>query len=198
MISTSLSVWSGALTILLLGAAVATDLRSRRIPNTLTLTAIAAALAGRAVVQGWPGLVIALSGAVIAPLLLFGLHAGKGLGMGDLKLSAAVGALVGPAVAIVAMLASAVAGGVLAVILMARPGGPLSPLVSTFLIGVPRFTKPARVPTPIHTPNGQSAGPAPSEPATMPYGVAIAVGTLATLAVCWATGNEQWFFTFIT
>lgn len=86
MITTSLSIWSGALTILLLGAAVTTDLRSRRIPNTLTLTTIAVAVIGRAIVQGWPGLAVALSGAVVAPLLLFVLHTGKGLGMGDLKL----------------------------------------------------------------------------------------------------------------
>lgn len=103
-----------------------------------------------------------------------------------------MGALVGPPVAVAAMLASALAGGALAVALMARPGGPLSPVVSTFLIGLPTFTKPSQVPNAGHT-----AEPATPGRATMPYGVAIAAGTLVTLGVCWATGNEKWLFTFI-
>jgi Flp pilus assembly protein protease CpaA len=59
MNATSLSIWSGALTILLLGAAVAVDVRSRRIPNTLTFTAIGVALVARASMQDWLGLAVA-------------------------------------------------------------------------------------------------------------------------------------------
>ncbi len=191
MISTSLSIWSGALTVLLLGAAVTTDLSSRRIPNAFTFPAIAAAILVRMIAQDWPGVALALGGALLAPILLLVLHAGKGLGMGDLKLSAAVGALLGPALAITAMLASTIAGGILAVIVMMTPGGPLAHIASTFLIGLPFFKTPSQE-------NFSKTGHAPDTTAaavpTMPYGVAIAAGTLAALAVCWSTGNEKWFF----
>lgn len=188
MISTSLSIWSGALTLLLLGAAVTTDLSLRRIPNALTFSAIAAAILVRLIAQGWPGVALALSGALLAPVLLLVLHAGKGLGMGDLKLSAAVGALVGPALAITAMLASTVAGGVLAVIVMMTPGGPLAHIASTFLIGLP-FVKTQSQ----ENFSNAGHGPGTTAPAvaTMPYGLAIAAGTLAALAVCWSHDSDR-------
>ena len=48
-----------------------------------------AAIIVRMFFQGWVGLVLALSGAVLAPALLLLMHGGRGIGMGDLKLAAA-------------------------------------------------------------------------------------------------------------
>ena len=184
---TPFAIWCAILTVLLVGIAVFTDLRWRRIPNILTFSAFTIAVAGRLAVQGMPGLGLALGGAVAAPLLLSLLHGGRGLGMGDLKLAAAIGAILGPMLGLVTMLLSAVAGGMLAIAIMARPGGSLYPLISVLSIGIPKFRR------------AKAAGDvvAPAKPLTMPYGVALAVGSLATLTVCWLTGDNLWILSFV-
>ena len=191
---TPLSIWCSAFTTLVVGVAVITDLRSRRIPNLLTFSAFCLAVVLRTALQGWIGLGIALSGAILAMGLLLLLHAGKGIGMGDLKLAGAVGAVVGPIVAVVAMLASAVAGGILAIAWMLRPGGMLAPVASTFLIGLPFVRgKKAKKDGEEILPDCQLS----SKSEHIPYGVAIAVGSVVTLAICWWTGNEEWFLSFV-
>ena len=185
----TLPLWCAALTILLVGTAVVTDLRWRRIPNYLTFSAFGLALVVRIVFQGWAGLGLALLGAVLAPVLLLLLHAGKGIGMGDLKLSAALGAIFGPLLAVVTIFVSAIAGGILAIVWMLRPGGLLAQLLRTITIGLPFLKKR----------EGESAPDAPSSPATetIPYGLAIGAGSLITLAVSWWTGHENWFLSFV-
>jgi len=166
-----------------------TDLRWRRIPNVLTFPAFGLALAVRIAFQGWAGLGFALGGAVLAPLLLSAMHGGKGLGMGDLKLAAAVGALLGPVLAVTAILISAVAGGVMAIGLLTARGGGLAQLFSTFLIGLPFVKKTA--------PDDSATADEIPVAVTMPYGVAIGVGTLLTTAVCLWTGQEAWLLSFV-
>ena len=107
----------------LLGAVVlagaATDWRSRRIPNWLTLPAMIAglvlnALGGR--------LIAALAGMLAALALYFAFFALGFRGAGDGKLMGAVGAFVGwPQVAVVIVLV-ALAGGVAAVAMALRYG----------------------------------------------------------------------------
>ncbi len=168
--------------------AVITDLLWRRIPNLLTFPALGLAIALRIAFQGWVGLGLALAGAFLAPTLLLVMHGGKGLGMGDLKLAAAIGAILGPALAVASMLLAAVAGGILGIVMMLKPGGALRNFISVISIGLPFRKK---------TGNDE---PAPDDsPAvlTMPYGVAIGAGSLMTLAVYWWTGNENWFLSFV-
>jgi len=185
---TPFAIWCAALTVLLVGVAVFTDLRWRRIPNILTFTAFFAALVIRVAFQGISGLGLALAGALVAPIVILLLHGGRGLGMGDVKLAAAIGAIVGPFLAVVTMLVTAVAGGILAIAMMVQPGGQLNGIISIFSIGIP-FKRGSRA-------KGSNNSPATSSPravATMPYGVAIGVGSLLTLVVCWWTGNDNWF-----
>ncbi len=82
-----------------LAVATAVDLRERRIPNALTYpgTLLAVVLAG--VTAGTSGLIESLVGMVVAGGVMFivWLVGRGGLGMGDVKLSAFVGAAVGPA-----------------------------------------------------------------------------------------------------
>jgi prepilin peptidase CpaA len=182
-----LPIWCAALTIILVGAAMITDLRSRRIPNFLTLPTLGLALILRFAFQGWAGLGLALGGAALAPLLLLAMHGGKGLGMGDLKLAMAVGAIVGPLLAFVSMLAAAIAGGVMAVAIATKRGHGLALFLSVISIGLP-FVKKER---------GFAEVKDDPAPLTMPYGVAIGVGSLLTLAVCWWTGQETWFLSFV-
>jgi prepilin peptidase CpaA len=96
-------------------AACVTDLRSRRIPNVLTFGASAAAVVFFGVENGWAGFGWSLAGwavgcALFLPWFLLG-----GMGAGDVKLLAALGAWVGPATAIWFALYAGIAGGVFAV-----------------------------------------------------------------------------------
>jgi prepilin peptidase CpaA len=181
------SIWYTVLMILLIGSAMTTDLLWRRIPNYLTFTAFAVALAVRLVLHGWAGIAFGLAGALIAPVLLWLLHGGRRLGMGDMKLAMAVGAIIGPASAIPAMFLSTLVGGIIAIYYLLIPGGLLNQFFGIFLIG----TLFRRKGTPLRE--------EVSRPVihTMPYGLAIGMGSLITLAVCWWTGNETWFFSFV-
>jgi prepilin peptidase CpaA len=102
--------------------ACVTDLRSRRIPNVLTFGAAIAAVALHAFVTGTSGLVFSTTGWLVGAALFFPFFALGGLGGGDVKLLAAIGAcLGGPAVLVVGMY-SAVAGGILAAVVAWRAG----------------------------------------------------------------------------
>ena len=170
---TTLDILCAVSTAIVVVGAMFTDLRSRRIPNALTFTAFGVAVVVRLVFQGWSGLGLALAGAALAPGVLLLIHLGRGLGMGDVKLAAAVGAFLGPMMAVAAMLCAAVIGGVLAIALLMRRGQLLSELLSLCLIGLP-FVKVRK-----------SIDPPATSPAdlTMPYGVAIGIGSLVTMAV---------------
>ena len=102
--------------------ACVTDLRTRRIPNVLTFGAALAGLLYQFGSRGIDGLDHAalgwLVGAVIF-ILPFGLG---GLGGGDVKLIAALGAWLGPADVLWLSLYTGVAGGVMALVVSARYG----------------------------------------------------------------------------
>ena len=169
----------GTAVALLIGATV-TDLRARRIPNYLTFPAAGAGFALHSVQEGWWGLALALVGAVTTPGVLMLLRAFRRLGMGDVKLAAAVGALLGPAAGALAMLVSCIAGGLLAFAFMLRPGTAGARYLSPFFIGVPILSR-------VYSSSTEESSETPIAALTIPYGVAIAVGTLLTLgALQWA------------
>jgi prepilin peptidase CpaA len=97
--------------LLVLAAAVATDLRRRKIPNALTVPALAAIVAASACAGGWPLVSASIGGALTcaAPLLLAALPGW--VGMGDVKLMAVAGAVAGWPDAVPALLFVSVAGG---------------------------------------------------------------------------------------
>jgi prepilin peptidase CpaA len=103
-------------------AACVTDLRVRRIPNVLTFGAAGAALIFHAVAPTGHGLVSALAGWLVGAAVLFLPFALGGLGAGDVKLLAALGAWLGPLSALWLGLYAGMAGGVLAVIVAAFHG----------------------------------------------------------------------------
>jgi len=76
--------------------AAVTDWRWRRIPNWWTVPGFVLGLAGNWMVRGWPGGKDSLLGAGLGLLLLLPFVAVRGIGMGDLKLVIALGALLGP------------------------------------------------------------------------------------------------------
>jgi prepilin peptidase CpaA len=101
-------------------AATVIDIRTRRIPNDLTATmaGIGIGLAATGL-SGLPLWASFLGFAVGLALMLPG-HLLGATGAGDVKLMAAIGAIVGPAVVVTAFLFTAIAGGVLALAVAIR------------------------------------------------------------------------------
>lgn len=113
-------MFNPASVLVLLGVAIATvsDWKNRRIPNKLTVSMLIFGFCFGIAQNGFPGLLHALTGAVVG-LAIFLLPFGMGwLGGGDVKLFMSIGALLGTQAVIWAALYSAVAGGVLALCLV--------------------------------------------------------------------------------
>lgn len=107
------------------------DLRTRRVPNVLTMS-IALIGAGLAMTGTSPiGLGAAVAGCLLGfALLLPGFLIGA-TGGGDVKLLAAIGTLLGPAATLRAFVATAIAGGLIAIFVALRRGGFMSMLAGT-------------------------------------------------------------------
>jgi prepilin peptidase CpaA len=93
------------------------DFRSRRIPNWLTVTAALLGFAANAVTTQLAGLGIAALGLGLAMSVYLPLYLLRAMGAGDVKLMAAVGAIVGPSNWLCIFIAAALVGGVIAVCL---------------------------------------------------------------------------------
>jgi prepilin peptidase CpaA len=98
-------------------AAVTCDLRIRRIPNWLTFGAALAAFLYMGITEGLTGLGTAAAGWLVGAALFFPFFALRGMGAGDVKLLAALGAWLGPSETVWLAIFAAMAGGVIGVAL---------------------------------------------------------------------------------
>jgi prepilin peptidase CpaA len=159
-----------AVLVAMLLAAMAIDLRSRRIPNWLSYGGAVAGLAISVVSTGaGPHFLQAVAGLLAGLGLLLPLHMLRVLGAGDVKLMAAAGAFLGPVEVLYAALFTFIAGGIAALVFVAwrRSFGPLAANLRSIVFA--GFT---------HAPlSGVSSV------GRMPYAIAICAGTLAWLAV---------------
>jgi prepilin peptidase CpaA len=104
-----------------------TDLRSRRIPNWLTVPGLAIGIAVNTVLGGWSGLKASLLGAALGLGLLLPFVLLRALGAGDWKLAGALGSFTGPAMLIDLLLASVfVAGLMVSLVTFRLPGSRVS------------------------------------------------------------------------
>jgi len=116
-------------TVVLLATATVTDLRSRRIPNWLVVPFLLAGIAASSWRDGWHGMEQSVYGLGLG-LLLFGIFAWMGgMGMGDVKLCAAIGTWIGPEQLLIALVITGIVGGIMA-ICWAIAGGFLGELFS--------------------------------------------------------------------
>jgi prepilin peptidase CpaA len=99
------------LAIVVLSAA-AYDLSYRRIPNWLNLSGIIAGFMLNVFFLHLHGLVLTVEGLFLAVAIYLPLYLLRGMGAGDVKLMAAVGAIVGPTHWLTVLLATALTGGV--------------------------------------------------------------------------------------
>ncbi len=157
-------------TLVAVTIATVCDIRSRRIPNWLVLPFLLAGIVVATVTGGWSGLGQSLLGLSLAAVLLGIFYCLGGMGMGDVKLCAAIGAWIGPQQLGTALVVMGIAGGLMAV-LWAAHGGYLKESLSgagDLILGVrKRGLRP-------HA-SLVLANPAARR---MPYAPAIAIGTI--------------------
>ena len=98
------------------------DVKSRRIPNFITLPSILLGLAMHLALGGWRQLLSALAAGIICGLVFLVFYIAGGMGAGDVKLIAAVGCIAGlPHVSYLLVL-TALSGGAMAVVLALAHG----------------------------------------------------------------------------
>jgi prepilin peptidase CpaA len=154
------------------------DVKTRRIPNKLTVPCFMAGLLLHYFTQGWSGLGNSAAAGAIAFVIFLLFFLAGGMGGGDVKLIAAVGALVGTHLLPNVLIATALVGGVLAIgtaLFRGQMGSTLRNVVA--IAGH-------------HAENGLTPHPSlhvrNTETVRLPYGVAIAAGVLVG---CW----HVWF-----
>jgi prepilin peptidase CpaA len=160
--------------VALVCAAAWWDLTAHRIPNTLTVTGLAAAFLLRAPL-GPEALVRGLAGLGIALLIAVVLYAIRAIGGGDVKLLAGVGAFLGSSEILGALGLIAVLGAAFALLSVIRRG--VLPLLLVNTLELVRSWR---------NMGRNSAAPRLGTPGalTVPYGAPIALGTLI-----WWFGN---------
>jgi len=158
-------------------AAAVIDVQQRRIPNWLTYPAIGIGVLLRAYYFGWYGLLTALGGCLLAGGIVSLFYAVRAMGAGDVKLLAALGTMVGPGHALILLMATALAGGVMALVYASYRGR-----LRTTLINVGSVMK-------FHASSGLQTHPETNldnpDALRLPYGLAIAAGTFYTFVTEW-------------
>jgi prepilin peptidase CpaA len=161
-------------TVALVAVSMATDVRTRRIPNAVPATAVVAALVLQTLDGGAAGAGASLAGLLLAGGALVVPFALGGVGAGDVKMMAAVGALLGPSLAVRALLLGMALGGVVMLLHVAALGRAGEKVRATArMLGAAAAQgslAPLRAPA------------ADPSPVTLPYSVPLGAGTLAVVA----------------
>ena len=104
------------------GTAAVIDLRTRRVPNVLTMIMASVGIAAAAAGVGRIGVTAACAGCVLGAVLMLPGHVLGATGAGDVKLLAAAGALLGPGLTLRAFVATVIAGGIIALVVAVHRG----------------------------------------------------------------------------
>ena len=153
-------------------AAAAIDIRTRRIPNALTMPLAASGVLLAAAGWGTVGAGAALAGWAVGLLLMLPGYLIGATGGGDVKLFAAVGAFLGPSLMVPALVQTAIAGALLALAVAAVRGRVAETVNGTSLLVM----------------TGGRYASALEDPAVrnrFAYGPAIAVGAVLTATRWW-------------
>lgn len=160
-----------ALLLVVLAISVVTDLRSRKIYNKVIFPGFVAALCLQTVLDGWNGLSEAVLGSITGLGLLLIPYLLGGMGAGDVKLLALVGAFKGPEFVFYAFLLTAMLGGLMALGILFFRSGALRRLY-WLLCAMQGYRSGVRMSLVMDREAMTS---------TYPYGVAIAGGALLSL-----------------
>ena len=149
------------------------DLRSRRIPNWLTVTGAVTGLSVNIYLHHWAGLLTGLLGMLLALAVYGFLFALRAMGGGDVKLMAAVGAFTGPREWLTIFAITAIVGGLFAMLTLLTRGG-LKRTLSNIGVILGSLVR-------LRAPHGDRPDLDVSNPSsrTLPHGAAIASGVLS-------------------
>ena len=157
-------------TLVVVVAATVADIRTRRIPNWLVIPFLLAGLASSVMVDGWSGLGQSVLGMLLGAVPMGILYWLGGMGLGDVKLCAGIGAWIGPRQLVTALVLTGIAGGVIAIAEAIR-GGFLKQSLSGTGSLIYGFARRGLRPDPRFVLNHPVAK-------RMPYAPAIAIGTI--------------------
>lgn len=163
------------LLFLIIGACVYWDLKYRRIPNFVTLPTILIGPVLHVIFLGLPGLKSSLIGLLLGLAILIIPFALGGMGGGDVKFLAAVGAIKGNPFILDAAIYSAFAGGAMAICLLLYKGQ-LFALLKKWVFAIVDVFAPDVVPM-------QHVDTKGLDNQVLPYGVAIGIGTIVALII---------------
>jgi prepilin peptidase CpaA len=153
------------------------DVRFRRIPNWISVTGVAVGLALNTFLFGLPGIWLSLRGLGLGFGVYFLLYLIRAMGAGDVKLMAAVGAMVGWQDWFGIFLITALLGGLMALILAASHGRIQKTLWNVgFILSEMKSGRPAYIAKEeldVRSPKAMG----------LPHGAVIAVGTVFFLVL---------------
>ena len=161
--------------------ATVTDLRTFRIHNALTLPLLAAGLIYQGVTGGWTALLNGVMGMAFGFTVPFMFYLMGGMGGGDVKLMASIGAWLGLTLTVWVFAVSATASGIYAIILIVlyQPAGEtilnLKVIWHRFLAAFRHLSSEDDVETGLNRPDRRYR--------LVPFAPMVTVGLLATL--CW-------------
>ncbi|MCE9555963.1 MAG: A24 family peptidase [Planctomycetes bacterium] len=170
--------WPVWLVSLMLVVAAVIDGKQLKVPNWLTFPMILSGWAYSGLAFGLPGLGWSLVGTAVGLALLLPAYAVGGMGAGDVKLLAGVGAWVWATNTFWAFCASAIIGGAIALVMVLSRGSWTKHRMQFWMI-LNEFVT-------VRDPNQLAAVAAERKSSMMllPYGIPIAIGTIAYFA--WA------------
>ena len=167
-----------ALLLAIVFIAAVYDVRYRRIPNWLNVIGVLAGIAlNTFLYQGLPGLIFSLKGLFLAFTVYVVLYALHAMGAGDVKLMAAVGAIVGWENWFGIFLVTAVIGGIMSIILVTARGRFKRTLFNVgFILTEMKSGRPAYL-------KNEELDVKSDKATRLPHGATIAVGSLFFLAL---------------
>ncbi|WP_174730739.1 A24 family peptidase [Mesobacillus harenae] len=166
-------MWINLFLIILLTTCVITDWRERKIYNKVLFPFLVIALAYHIITGGWIGLADTLTGTVVGFSILLIPYFMGGMGAGDVKLLAVIGALKGTGFVLMTALYMGIIGGIIGIlVLLFRSGAKARLLHFAFMfIGVKHGVK---FPFTMDKEALKT---------TYPYGIAIAAGAIIAISV---------------
>jgi prepilin peptidase CpaA len=168
---------------ILTAVAAGFDIRYRRIPNWLVATGIVAGFAWNLYASGWSGVGHAAAGLGLGFALYFPLYLLRARGAGDVKLLAAVGAIVGPGNCFWVFLLTALLGGVIAmaILLWHKRVGHTFSNVSSMVSDLAKLRAPYK--------SNEELDVRTSKGMRLPHGVMIAAGVIAFILMARLNGG---------
>lgn len=153
------------------------DWRQHKVPNWLTATIALSGLIVQSMYFGWAGLGAGLAGLALGFGLLIVPWAMHGMGAGDVKLMAGIGAWFGPVMTLTSFAVGAVLGGVIAAVMILLAGKTQLAMANLQTITYKMTHKEV-----FFSDYGSAKGFGQTSQ-LLPYGVPLTIGSLAVLAV---------------